>query len=299
MHQLSPGATNGRQSSAGGRSAGVETSTRRSPAKGGAVRRTARVSGGESPDPSEPSSTLVSPLLLDTKRQGCTFEWSRQQKRCFGRAVSWLTVQEADRADVLWVTLTSSPASRKGLLWRHHRELLRRVDRKLGFKAVRTFVIETGEGYGVLHCLWAWVPPVGVAAGTFDIKGGAGSWLSGAWDEIHGAYIVDSTPYRYGTGDTLSRYAVSQYVGGQSAFVRYAWSWRSFGYSLPSAWACVRSWYPYPRVCQGCRDLLRLEGSAATGRVREHHPMPDKRAMLAYWRDVLLGYTPVPDRMPG
>jgi hypothetical protein len=137
----------------------------------------------------------------------------------------------------------------------------------------------------VLHLLWAWQPRLGRRGVAFYILQ---AWLSRTWAEIHGAPMVWVTRYRGGR-TRLSRYMVSQYVGNQSAFVRYAWSWRTFGFALVKAWARVRALFPLPRVCRECRNLLRRQGSAGLDSVRSHHPPVDRRALLTMWSDVLLG----------
>src|SRR5438445_491267 len=79
------------------------------------------------------------------------------------------------------------PSSRGRSLWKDHKELLRRVERTFGFKGVEHFGVETGEGLGVLHLLWAWQPRPGRRGVAFYIPQ---AWLSRTWAEIHGAPMV-------------------------------------------------------------------------------------------------------------
>jgi hypothetical protein len=56
------------------------------------------------------------------------------------------------------------------------------VEREFGFKGIEQFVLETTEGNGVLHMVWAWR-----GARSFYVPQ---AWLSEQWEKIHGAPVV-------------------------------------------------------------------------------------------------------------
>jgi hypothetical protein len=113
--------------------------------------------------------------------------------------------------------------------------LLKRVERK-GFPRVEHFQIRTGEGNGVLHVLWAWKAADGMLQKSFYIPQ---RWLSDAWEGLHGACVVWISRVGRSGADTkrVSRYCISQYVGGQSFYEYMSYSWvRTFGFPLVSCW---------------------------------------------------------------
>ncbi len=75
------------------------------------------------------------------------------------------------------VDLTTAVGGDAFKLRRHLQELRRRVERDLGFNDLRLFVIETSEGNGVLHMVWAWR-----GSRSFFIEQ---EWLSQEWEKIH------------------------------------------------------------------------------------------------------------------
>ena len=147
--------------------------------------------------------------------------WSRQQKRCFNRLTSWCFEAKSRECQLLRVDLTTAPGGQADLLRRHLQELRRRVERDLGFKGVETFVVETTEGNGVLHMVWAWQ---GTRPLIIEQK-----WLSEQWHRIHGAPIVwirrmDLAKDSIRRG---GRYFALQYLSDQrGALRRISWSWR-------------------------------------------------------------------------
>ena len=228
---------------------------------------------------------------------GIPASWSRAQKRCYQRLNSWLLVQESRKIGVLFVTLTSSPLSAGRSLSADHRELRRRVYRRcastLGAGELLHFTVETTEGNGVLHLLWAWRPQGSPEPCAFYLPH---RWLSKEWDRVHKAPVVVVKRYRYGSRQRLGRYCVAQYLSDQrSAFVGYRYSRGSFPFPVAAAWARVKAVFPEPRVCGECRGKLKDRGSAALNTVRAHHPPRDRRAMLKLWGDVLQGRCPVPE----
>jgi len=159
-------------------------------------------------------------------------EWSRQQRRCYHVINTLLTYWVAHGYQVLRVDLTSSPKSDSEKLRYNHRQLRRKVEREYGFDKIEDFVVETEEGHGVLHILWAW-------KGDKDFYVPQ-DWLSAEWDKLHQAYVVwiaRVDKAAVGTRKRISTYIVSQYISGQAGFVRYSFSWsRSFGFSIRRYW---------------------------------------------------------------
>jgi hypothetical protein len=143
---------------------------------------------------------------------------------------------EHRKMSIVWVMLTTAPGGdRKKLrvdLW----ELERRVQRKTGIEKIEHAVVDTTEGNGVLHILWA-------AETSLYVEQ---AWLSEEWGKIHGATYVWINRYRRGTKGRLSRYMVSQYMSGQKgAGVRISWSWKTtFTVPIRAAWRMFkRAWH--------------------------------------------------------
>lgn len=177
--------------------------------------------------------------------------WDRRQKRIFHRCQSCLAYWEANGFQGVWLNLTGAPGADKISLARHYRTLLRRIERTFGYRGMEYLVVKTDEGNGVLHALLFWRPGPGEPRREFWIPF---RWLSNAWAEIHGAPVVVVKRYSklYVTkrGRTvrsvraLSRYLVSQYVGGQVGIVRCFWTWkRTFGAPLSTIWRRFRRTY--------------------------------------------------------
>jgi len=157
--------------------------------------------------------------------------WSRQQKRCYQRVLTFLYYNESKSRRMAFVTLTSSPESRRELLMVHF-QILRKRLRRRGI-VFEYFNVKTSEGYGVLHLLFAFTS----RKWYIDQK-----WLSRAWKEIHKAKLVFITKYRYKTAKKLSRYFVGQYVSGQSGFDRYSWSRKELS-GFVKCWHFLKRWY--------------------------------------------------------
>jgi hypothetical protein len=77
-------------------------------------------------------------------------DWSRQQRRVYGRLKSWCYEAKSRGCQLSRVDLTTAVGGPAHLLRRHLQELRRRVERDLGYKGVEMFVVETSEGNGVL-----------------------------------------------------------------------------------------------------------------------------------------------------
>jgi hypothetical protein len=162
--------------------------------------------------------------------------------------------------EVLWVTLTSGIGVVPGRLRKDFDALRKRIGHRWGFNPLQYVCIETSEGNGVLHMLWAYK----ASKGAFYVPY---NWLSDAWEELHGARQVWVA--RVGDGDSdrrrLSRYVVTQYCGGQDALVRVSQS--RVGISLGNmrrAWAsaareCFERYEQYQLVGAGLQwDVARL-----------------------------------------
>lgn len=211
------------------------------------------------------SSILHDDTSLDNSGQNCTQggvdqsshdgvstngkTWSRKQRRAYHRILSGLRVH---RGELLrFLTLTTAEGMQRDLrsAWRVLKGRIRRLTPlrliKMGYidlKDVRKYYpnkplneplkfeylkVETDEGVaGVLH-----VPYFGDYIPQ--------KWLSDAWKEITGtAYIVDiracKDPVK--SPKRLARYCIAQYVSGQSAFVRFSWSWGWVGKGFVKVW---------------------------------------------------------------
>ena len=178
-------------------------------------------------------------------------EWSRKQKRCYHRLNSLLILWQASGYQLLRVDLTSSPESKLEDIRKNHRALRRKIEREYGFDNIEDFVVETSEGVGaVLHCVWAWKPRKVMKCIDFYIPY---EWLSAEWLRLHKAWSVSIKRYDKESALTrqrVTRYVVSQYVSGQSGFVRYSYSWkRTLGFPLVEFWKKFKDyWLNYAQV---------------------------------------------------
>jgi len=155
--------------------------------------------------------------------------WVPKQKRCFQRLKSFFILVISLGCQLLRVDFTTAPGGSAGDLREHFQELVRRVKRVYGYDVI-SFVVETREGNGVLHTVWAiknrgavWVPH---------------SWLSEQWAIIHGAPIASIKRMGAGKkdGKRVASYFANQYLSGQSGFVRFSYSWRKLGVTLGRSW---------------------------------------------------------------
>jgi hypothetical protein len=105
----------------------------------------------ETPQGSPSVLTSVESLPVDQDR----VRWSRQQKRVFHRTLACFSYWQGHGFQVLWVMLTSSLSSPKGTLAAHHAALRRAVEREFEFRGIEHCTVETREGNGVLHIVWA------------------------------------------------------------------------------------------------------------------------------------------------
>jgi hypothetical protein len=104
----------------------------------------------------------------------------------------------------------------------------------LGFAGVEFFQVQTTEGNGVLHVVWAWR-----GQRSFYVPQ---AWLSSEWERIHGASIVWVSRIGGDESDRskVSRYMVAQYCGNQSGFVRFSYSWWKCDFALSKSWETLK-----------------------------------------------------------
>lgn len=154
--------------------------------------------------------------------------WDRKQKRHYQHIMSVLYRWEARNLSIVWVTLTTAVGGEARKLRVHERELRRRVEKTFGSGRIEYVCVDTTEGNGVLHLLWA-------AEGNLYVPK---EWLWEQWEKIHGAKSARILRYRRGSRRGLSKYMVSQYMAGQKgAGVRISGSWKkTFGIAIKRAW---------------------------------------------------------------
>jgi len=189
----------------------------------------------ESAAPDAPRSGAPAPPFLDrgdgnVPRDDTRPSWTRKQWSTRRAVMDRLRLWQSTGYQCLWVTLTSAPTSTDKRLRANFQTLKKRIERQLHFPDVKYICVDTREGYGVLHMVWAWKDPNPTKVASFYIPF---DWLQAAWRDIHGAFHVNLK--RIGTRDRdarrLSRYIVAQYCGGQNALVRVSQSRMS--YPLP------------------------------------------------------------------
>lgn len=136
--------------------------------------------------------------------------------------------------------------------------LRKRIGRGLGFPRMEYICVDTREGHGVLHMIWAWRDPNPRKKASFYIEF---VWLQEQWKDIHGAFHVNVK--RIGKADQdarrLSRYIVAQYCGGQNALVRLSQS----RLAVPLARMrreLLRGIKDLPERYEAMQDLPRVEG---------------------------------------
>ena len=135
----------------------------------------------------------------------------------------------------LWVMLSTANGGNGSKLAYDHKRLRLSLDRRFGFGGVEFFQVQTTEGNGVLHVIWAWK-----GQRSFYVPQ---EWLSREWNRIHGAPVV--WVGRVGNSqrdrDRVSRYVVAQYCGGQSGFVRFSYSWWRSEFPIGKCWEALKS----------------------------------------------------------
>jgi hypothetical protein len=160
--------------------------------------------------------------------------WTKQQKRVFQRIRSWCFEAKFRGCQLSRVDLTTARGGPTHFLRRHLQELRRRVERDLGYKGLETFVVETSEGNGVLHMVWAWS-----GDRTFIVDQ---RWLSEQWAAIHGAPIAFIRRMNLAKDSIcrVGRYFALQYLSDQhGALVRMSWSWKRSRFAIGKAWSLL------------------------------------------------------------
>lgn len=149
--------------------------------------------------------------------------WNRKQWMTRRAVMDRLRYWQANGYQCLWVTLTSSPRSSAKRLRSDFQALRKRIAREFGFQGVEYVCVDTREGHGVLHMIWAWKDPDARKKASFFVPF---PWLQKSWSSLHGAFHVNVK--RIGGADrdarALSRYIVAQYCGDQKALVRISQS---------------------------------------------------------------------------
>ncbi len=183
--------------------------------------------------------------------------WTTKQKRCYHRLRSMLCYWEGNGYQILRVDLTSSRESNVEDLRKNFRLLRRKVETTFDFPEIEDFIVETAEGNGVLHMIWAWKAKKGFREKPFYIPK---QWLSDEWSKLHKAIIVHIAEYDQKSSrsrNRVSAYIVSHYLSaGQGDLVRYSYSWRrSLGFPMVSFWKQFKVyWLDY--ACVDYKEML-------------------------------------------
>lgn len=154
---------------------------------------------------------------------GSRQSWSKKQWMTRRAVIDRLRYWQASGYQCLWVTLTSAPGGPLARLRKDFQVLRKRVGREFGFASFEYVCVDTIEGHGVLHMIWAWADPDTRKKASFYI---AFDWLQAQWKDIHGAFHVNVKRIGNSDGDArrLSRYIVAQYCGDQDGLVRLSQS---------------------------------------------------------------------------
>ncbi len=198
---------------------------------------------------------MAFPSLVNNGQNRIKGGWTRQQKRCYRNILSWMSLKIGEGKQLLRVDLTSVKDG--GWCLSEKLQMLRRMaEKEFGYE-IEYFKVETSEGYGVLHMVWAitvrskkaaWIPQ---------------KWLSDAWKDLTGASVVwigrlgaqsvkkggKFVRYRKRSVKehirSIARYFAGQYMAGQEAIVRTSYSYKRGKLSI------VKSFRRF-------RDLLRV-----------------------------------------
>jgi len=146
--------------------------------------------------------------------------WTKKHFRTRAACRDFLILAQRLGSLPFFLTLTSAGDGDGAALRRHFQTFRKRLARKLGIDPGEVLYrgVDTEEGYGVLHLLVA-VPPGRGRSARFLCSV---EWIREAWEDVHGARQFRVVPVRAGASSIrkLSRYIVSQYIGGQDALIR-------------------------------------------------------------------------------
>ena len=182
---------------------------------------------GAEPRSGSPLAGSGSPLLDkeygNVPRERPFPEWTRKHWLIRRTILDRLRLWQWNGYQSLWVTLTSAPGSPIDRLRGDFQVLRKRASRKLAFGLFEYVCVDTLEGHGVLHMIWAYKDPDPRKRASFFVSF---DWLQAQWNEIHGAFHVNIK--RIGMKDKdalrLARYIVAQYCGDQDGLVRMSQS---------------------------------------------------------------------------
>lgn len=173
--------------------------------------------------PSASGSPLLDKECTNLPKERKPNPFNRQQWLIRRAVLDCLRYWQWNGYQCLWVTLTSARGSTMKSLRSHFQTLRKRISRHFGFGAFEYFCVDTLEGNGVLHMIWAYKDPDPQRKASFYIPF---DWLQSQWKDIHGAFHVNVK--RIGNTDKdsrrLSRYIVAQYCGSQCGLVRMSQS---------------------------------------------------------------------------
>jgi len=184
-------------------------------------------------DSKKPSVFSGSPPSLVIYGQGsASTSWSRTQRRRYSTMISWMKQAEGRGHQLFRVDLTTAAGGFSSDLTKDFRELRRRIKRVYGY-IIEFLKVETSEGHGVLHMVWA----IDQRRAAFIPQ----RWLSDEWFKIHGASIVYICRVKgFNSSKRISRYFISQYFAGQSAIVRMTYSWWMCKFALMKTFHSLR-----------------------------------------------------------
>ena len=86
--------------------------------------------------------------------------WVKKQWMTRQAVIDRLRYWQGNGYQCLWVTLTSAPNSPDKRLRGDFQVLRKRIERVLGFSRVEYVCVDTREGHGVLHMIWAEGPEI-------------------------------------------------------------------------------------------------------------------------------------------
>ena len=148
----------------------------------------------------------------------------RRQGRIFHVIKSGFTRADHFHRHCRVLHLTSRVGYDRSFLSKDFQILRKRIEHEFDF-SMEYVKVNTGEGNGVIHCVYF---PVGLDGSSVGSKVGfiPQSWLSRAWADITGgsSIVWISDLHARKGANRLVSYLVSQYFSGQSALERVSYS---------------------------------------------------------------------------